>query len=241
MEKRIIAVVCVVILMTTLFASCGKKLYMKEINGVERPVVTDENGELFTDNEGLIRVYETNTKGQIVTNKNGEPEYNYIQPPQAYLNGNKVVNGRFTLGVPEGFEANESGEISKKGTDGNCTISVSYAATVSAEQPFAAFINQTEATNNEIMKRINDGEVVSKGYKKAESEFKNLKLGDTDARYSAYKIVSTDDKVVHYAVSVYFLLGEEIYVLNYACVDGIGYDESFDFSEWIENSFTIGK
>ena len=50
MNKKIIALFCVVILMVSVFAACGKtKLYTATINGVERPVVTNEDGEYIID------------------------------------------------------------------------------------------------------------------------------------------------------------------------------------------------
>lgn len=242
MEKKIVAVVCAVIIMATLFASCGKKLYMQEINGIERAVVTNENGELITDGEGLIRVYETNTKGQIVTNKNGEPEFNYVQPPEAYVNGNKVIIENFQIELPDGYEFDGRRTIVKKGTDSKCYIDAGYAATVSAEQPYISYLDQTETTNREFVKSINDGNALKDGIKSAEMQTKDIIIsGDIDAHCYEYKVYSTEDKLVHYAVSTYFLIGKEIYEVNYVCGEGVGYDENFDVFAWLENSVTVKK
>lgn len=240
MQKKIIAVACAVIIIATLFASCGKKLYTQEINGIQRPVVTEENGELITDSEGLIKVYVTNAKGELMTAEDGSPNYNYIKPPVAYVNGDKVNIENFELKVPEGFKANNLGMLMKSGANEKCYIRVDYCDTVSKENPFQGYLDQIVTTNNKFMDEINSGKYTEKGYKTVESDLQDITIsGETDAHYMAYKILSPEGKVVHYAVSVYFLIGDDIYSANYACVDGEGYDESFDFLDWLQNGLTI--
>ena len=41
MQKKIVAVSLVILMVALLLASCGNKYLMGEINGVERPLVTD--------------------------------------------------------------------------------------------------------------------------------------------------------------------------------------------------------
>ena len=54
MQKKIVAVSLVILMVALLLASCGNKYLMGEINGVERPLVTDAEGNTEIDNEGKI-------------------------------------------------------------------------------------------------------------------------------------------------------------------------------------------
>ena len=54
MQKKIVAVSLVILMVALLLASCGNKYLMGEVNGVERPLVTDAEGNTEIDDEGKI-------------------------------------------------------------------------------------------------------------------------------------------------------------------------------------------
>lgn len=243
MQKKIIAVACAVILVATVFASCAKKkMYTQEINGLQRPVVTDENGELVTNFEGEIQVYVTEENGEIVTNDIGEPNYNYVSPPAAYESNGKLNIEHFKINVPKDYTANDIGWLIKKKTEGKCCIKFVRDTTVSEDAPLQQFLDETIEKNKEVVKQINDGKFEKDGLKTAEQNLKDTTLWEkVPAYFIEYKITSTEGKVVHYAVNIYFLIGDDVYSANYACEDGVGYDESFDFLDWVQNNVEMKK
>ena len=75
MQKKIVAVSLVILMVALLLASCGNKYLMGEINGVERPLVTDAEGNTELDDEGKIAVYVTDAKGNIQYDADGIEEF----------------------------------------------------------------------------------------------------------------------------------------------------------------------
>ncbi len=87
MQKKIVAVSLVVLMIAVLLASCGNKYLMAEVNGVERPLVTDADGNTEINDEGKIAVYVTDAKGNLQYDSNGEPQKNYFALPEKMING----------------------------------------------------------------------------------------------------------------------------------------------------------
>ena len=62
-------------------------------------------------------------------------------------------------------------------------------------------------------------------------------IGEYSGWHYTYKIIDSDGKVTHYAENYYFTAGTMIYSVNYACMNGIGYDESFSFASYVSTNF----
>lgn len=241
MNKKIIALFCVVVLIASIFVACGKtKLYTQEINGVERPVVTNEAGEFVTDKDGDIAVYATEN-GKIVTNANGEEVINHVDAPDAIVNPNGVISKEFfKYPLIDGWKADDNGRMYKKGTDSKCYIDFAYTGLATMETPFRAMMDKIANQNNQIIKKINDGEYKEKGFAKAEQVNEVIEFKDYSAYHFAYTVYDEDGSVVHHAENIYFVVNSEVvYQIDYACVDGVGYDKDFNFLEWAQNNVKI--
>ncbi len=243
MNKKIIALCCVVVLIASIFAACGKtKLYTTEINGQKRPVVTNEDGEYITNADGEVAVYVTNAKGEQLTDDSGEPNVNYIKPPAALVNPNgKVFYDIFTYSVIDGWTASNSvGRMTKDGTDRKCAISFDYANTATEENTFKSITDRVLLQNNEVIQKINNGDFKSSGYEKAVIESKNTKFLDFEAWYMSNAVYNAEGAVVEHAQSIYFVLPEgEVYLIYLGCVGGAGYDESFNLLDWAQENVTV--
>lgn len=245
MQKRIIAVACAVIIIATLFVSCkkdmGYKLGKDEL-GFEHAYVTDAEGNTVLDENGNILVYQTDKNGEIATDENGEQKQNFINmPTNAIIEDDTVEIKLFKYNVPKGFKANQLGWLMKSGTEDKCYINVVYAATLDEDTTLEEYIDELTFKNTALIKAINDGEYIDDGFKTAENtrEPINIANGKAKAICDTYKFLSAEDKVVHYASATYFTLGSDVYVASYCCIDGVGYDESFDFVSWLQNDLII--
>lgn len=244
MNKKIIAVFCAVILMASVFSACGKKkLYTYEIAGKQEPVVTDENNALVTNAQGEIAVYVTDENGETLTASNGDPNINYITPPNALVHpNNTLVTENFTFKIPDGWYGDENGSLYKKDTDMKCYIKAIYAMTATTENPFEAYIDAVLVNNRTIIDAINNGsdETKQAGYYSAECSQDEFEFQDYSGQKISYTIYGDKGQVVHYAENLYFMLDDgTVYLMNYVCEDGVGYDSSFNFAEWATNNITF--
>ncbi len=244
MNKKIISVFCAVILMVSVFSACGKKkLYTYEIKGKERPVVTDENNEFVTNEDGAIAVYATNANGEKETSKDGEPNINYIQPPTGFIFPNNVlVAENFKIKIPDGWYGSNDGVIYKKDTDSKCYIKAIYSAAETDGNSFEAYVDQILLSNRSIINSINSGseEMKKNGFASAEYKSEDVNYNDYKGHFISYTVYNDKGEVVHYAANFYFVTPDgDIYQMNYACEDGVGYDSSFNFTEWAKSNITF--
>lgn len=240
MNKKIIAVFCIVILMISVLSACGKNkgyLLAKDEYGVEHAYVTDENGETVLNEKGDIRIYETDVNGKIVKDEDGNPKENYVQKPSVSVNKDgSVTTDIFTLPVIDGWEGNKTGKLVKKGTDEKCYILAEYETIETETETLGFLTDNILLDNREIVDAINNGEHKDKGFAKGELEDKKIKYKDYDAVFMSCTLYDNNDKVVHHAEAIYFVTDDgKIYIINYVCFDGEGYDRSFNFLEWANN------
>ena len=81
------------------------------------------------------------------------------------------------------------------------------------------------------------------GYSVEASEEK-VTLTDRDINMILRKAViyNPDGSIANYSESLFFQLGaSQKYSIQYKCVDGVGYDESFDFIDFVDNNFKLIK
>ena len=109
MQKKIVAVSLVILMVALLLASCGNKYLMGEINGVERPLVTDAEGNTEIDNEGKIAVYVTDAKGNIQYDADGNPQKNYYKLPEKMVNGQTLETLDYKFTMPKGWTLKDDG------------------------------------------------------------------------------------------------------------------------------------
>ena len=249
MNKKIIAVICVVILMASVFAACGKKPETVKIGGSDVIPVTNEKGELVTDKDGKYAYYVTNEKGEKVTAEDGSPNINYkenIGNTPIIYNNKMIVTldeslAKFTFNIPDGWKANGgNGRLYKDGTEMKCCISVAKAAEVSGENTLAAYIDQLNVANNEMATKINAGEFKNSNLAKATmSNEKTTYLG-CEAVILRYTIYGNNGEIVNHAEDIYFVGSDDvIYNVGYICENGVGYDANFNFVSWANNNVTM--
>lgn len=243
MNKKIIAVFCIVILMISVLSACGKNkgyLLAKDEHGVEHAYVTDENGETVLNEDGNVRVYQTDEHGKIVKDEDGNPKENAVDKPSISVNKDgSVTTGIFTLPIIDGWEGVDTGRLVKKGTNENCYILAEYETNETEDTTFALMTDKVISDNKIIVDAINNGDYKDQGLDKAKMKTDRFEYQGFDAIYMSFTIYENSVKVVHHAEAIYFVVADgSVYVINYACLNGEGYDSSFNFLEWA-NSIKI--
>ncbi|MBE6835575.1 MAG: hypothetical protein E7515_04910 [Ruminococcaceae bacterium] len=131
MNRKIIAVICLMLAASFIFASCAKNT-KKDKDGNEYIVYTDENGETVTDKEGSVVVVPTNYQGQPVTRANGELATQTIPVPAINVsqNGKKVDCKAYTLNIPDGWVLytgiDDYAQLRKGDEDSDIKIDIRY-------------------------------------------------------------------------------------------------------------------
>lgn len=114
MNKKIIAVFCIVILMVSVLSACGKNkgyLQAEDAEGYVRAFVTDENGETVLNEDGEIRIYVTNLNGDILEDENGVPRESSVAVPDTIITDTMFQTKEFVFNIPSGWKTGEGVDI----------------------------------------------------------------------------------------------------------------------------------
>ena len=235
MQKKIVAVSLVILMVALLLASCGNKYLMGEINGVERPLVTDAEGNTELDDEGKIAVYVTDAKGNIKYDENGNPEKRYYDQPSQRVNGNVLETLAYKFTAPDGWTLNSNGVFYKDGTDDKCKIQFVKDTTLENGETYESFLNKDKIRQQEFI------EGIKTQYSDSAMDVTRGELA-TGEQFTVFTFIIKDGSgsVFYYGSSVYIQIGNEIYSANYSCDDG-SYDESFDFVGTVSSNLVIKK
>ena len=105
MNRRIIAVICVMLAITFIFVGCARKKYYVDKAGKKHVALTDESGETVTDKAGNVIVVQTNSSGELVTDKYGDyvTEAADVTKINVSSNGKSVETAAYTINVPSGW------------------------------------------------------------------------------------------------------------------------------------------
>ena len=237
MTKKIIAISCVLVMLVLAITACQKKPKTTEINGQEYVLVTDAEGNTMLSSDGLIRAYVLDEKGYPVTNTDGSYAEKLVTVASEELIIDKTIStSEYALTMPKGWIPNDAGYFSKVGTDDKCVIKMGYADALE-EISFGEYVQNA----------ISQNELILAEYKKQNADNDatmntqtiSLAGGSVTGTACIYKIVDANGKVIHYAVMIYYPYNEQAYYINYACPDGVGYDEEFDFIGYIEQNYVI--
>lgn len=233
MIKKILAVALAVVLTVLVFAGCSKKPKQVEVDGVEQPVAYNENGYAIFDDNGNVRVYDTDEHGKIQYDSDGNVEYKYFDG-NGYLYHDGIIDTpQYALAMPSGWEYSGTSVFFKKDTDKKCKVQV-FVALEDGSQ-IESFVATNRESNKDVMAKV---EAEYEGYK-AEMTTDDFVFGtkEIQAYTNTYKVTDADGKLVHYAVDMFVLMDGKVYDINYLCSNGIGYDESFDFVNYIKDNF----
>lgn len=235
MTKRIIAVSCAVILLVLVFASCRKKPNMTNINGTEYALVTDAEGNTVMSSDGLLRAYNLDDHGYIITNADGSNSEKLVSVPNDVIVGDQSVSTKeYSLAMPKGWSVTDAGVFTKDKTDGKCTVKMGFADGLD-KITFSEYVqndrSQQQLLAAEVTKNKPDYNVDLKN--------EDFELDGHQAAASTYKIVDGEGKIIHYAVMIFYSYNDQAYYVNYACVNGEGYDESFDFLAYVKENYDV--
>lgn len=253
MNKKIIAILMVFVIVVTCFAACKKHDYKTtDINGQDVLLYTDKDGNTVINEDNQIVAVVTDREGEIITYADGEEQTYNIQISGSMVMGDYVQSKDIKMGVPKGWEGTKNEMIFKKGTDNKCFIQFSKTYVLKDNETFSEAFIETDKVNEDIKKAFDDeatfNELVKTNPDFAKYEGCKLTTESHDTTFSdkafpcrtyITKIVDANGKIVHYVHNYYFLVNKTIYSVNYNCIDGEGYDESFDFDAFMRTEFTF--
>lgn len=234
MQNKIIAVICVMLMLVTLFAACGKKVIIQGKNGQEYVAMTDEEGNTVLNQSGEIVVYVTDDRGKYVTDANGERQTNAVTFPNMISDGKKLETVDFILQVPEGWKADETGLIEKIGSEDEsvyANIEVVCLGELAEDQDFDSFVN------NQIM--ILEQLAVTMRESGAEVNYVNNESQVLGERASVVTMVAQSEEigVITYKM-MHFVKGNEVFKVLYRGNDKTA-DDAFDIVAFTEQNLTV--
>lgn len=236
MNKKIIAVFCVVILMVSVFSACGNKGYllMKDENGFEHAYVTDENGSTVLNENGDIRVYETDANGKIVKDEEGKPKENVVKKPEYEAKEDKYETADFVLKITDSWKNAGQGKYVKNNNE-DCFIEISkyFSDFAGGDAALEAKLVDTIYANEQAMENFEAKYPIASfehGYK--EICGKNMYLLE-------FYVEDENKNAVLYALHVYFVAGNNVYSIVYGDSTGKEYSPDFDFTAYVQENLTI--
>ena len=254
MDKKIIAVALVLVLMVTAFVGCGQKYKTTEIGGKDYLLQTDVEGNTIVKEEGIVAVV-TDRDGEIITYENGENQTYYVPIPGSLVIDGVVRGDNFKLNILDGWTSTDNNIIFKDKTDNKCYIQFTkiidkfekdenldtYLEKVDEQDEKVAEAFSNEETMNNLIK---DNPYIAsfKGGKYTIEKSDTVLTTDSiHCQVRIHKIVDKDGKVVHYAENYYFVSYKSVYKLDFVCMDGEGYDETFNFKAYADENFKFVK
>lgn len=232
MSKKIIAVSLALFMIVTCFVACGKKYETTKINGKDVILVTDENGDPVINEKNQVIALVTDEAGEVLTHSNGEDQTRYIQLKEALEIKGVVYGDKYKMNVLDGWEIGRGTKIYKKDTDSKCYISFTDNSNFSPTNTIDDYFVQVDAQDEQLRVGFE-----KQGYDYDVKKETTTVSGNSGWHYT-YKITDSEGKILHYAENYYFVVAKTLYSVNYACVDGIGYDESFNFGSYVMSNFT---
>ncbi len=236
MNKKIIAILLVFTLVITCFVACKRHNYeTTNVNGMDLLLYTDKDGNTVVNEDNQIIAVVTDSDGEIITYENGEEQTHFVQISGSWVGDGFIQEKDYKLVIPEGWEGTENHRIVKKDTENKCYIKFTKNKTLDKNETLETYLEIIDQQNEQLVE----------GFKKegytltVDKATTSITKNGLKSEWYAYKIVDGNGNVVHYAENFYFIVAKTIYSVNYACEDGVGYDESFNFGEYVKNGFTF--
>lgn len=232
MHNKIIAVICVVLMLATLFAACGKKVIIEGKNGQEYVAMTDEEGNTVLNESGEIVVYVTDDRGKYVKDANGEPQTNTVTFPNVAVGKDKIETADYVLTIPEGWISDSNGVIYQKDHD-QIRLFISKSGRLETGESLDSFF----ATQKQY------GEQIAESLKEA---FPNLKTDayqatltqqNLDCRYIECMIKDDSETIQYHSITLYFVHDNEIFTVAYTNEGDA--EESVDVLELLGQNLTM--
>ena len=122
-------------------------------------------------------------------------------------------------------------------------------ATLTGEETLDTYLEQIDAQNTAIAETFDDEEQMNaliaknpefaafKGCKYTVDKGAAMITVGLNAQVRVNKIVDKSGKIVHFAENYYFVANKSVYKLDYICEGGTGYDDEFNFRQYISEGF----
>ncbi len=233
MNKKILALALAIVFIATAFTACKNTPELTEINGKEYPLATNADGETIINEDNQIAVLVTDENDEVITYENGEDQTHWMQISGPVVVEDSVLTGEYTLNAPSGWEANSNGRVVKKNTNDDCYIHFVTNSKVSKHGSFEKYIESIDAQNDEVEVAFE-----AQGYN-VETEKASASIAGNTLNCVVRKYMVTDStgNIIQYAENYYFVSGNDIHSINYVCENGEGYDESFNFAQFLSSGF----
>ena len=237
MSKKIIALALVLVTVATVFTASQKKLDMYKINGVDVPVMTNEDGKAVIDEDNRICAIVTDREGEVVTYENKEPQTHWITVENSYVVDDTVYTPVFSMKCLDGWEFNVIGGMEKKRTDGKCKIEC--AAVIEKDYMDSSLDEYLEAKDERNVTAM--AEFEKAGYKiSVEKKLVEATVDKIPMVHYKEVIYNSDGSIANYSESLYFQQGESNkYVIHYTSREGVGHKDDFNFIEFVNSNVTI--
>lgn len=235
MEKRIIAVVCILLLLVTALVACDKKTTMK-IDGVEYAVVTDDEGNTVVNDSGDIVVYVTDEAGEYVTDNSGEKQTNLVDFPDKVVSDMTVETGNYRFTMPlKGWRMTSRGLFIKDNTEDCVLLSVKSLGQVVAGQTLDTVAEKDKSDNAANMAEI------QKTYPDSSINVSDVQITaqNVNAKVVEFVVKDNDGNMVYYAHGTYYIAGGQLFKVEFICNDGKYYDPELDLIAVINEGLTI--
>ncbi|MBO5943870.1 MAG: hypothetical protein J6Q50_01075 [Clostridia bacterium] len=254
MDKKIIAVALVLVLMVTAFVGCGQKYKTTKVGDGEYLLQTDREGNTIIREEGIVAVV-TDREGEILTYQNGENQTYYVPIPGSLVIDGVVRGDNFKLNILDGWTSTDHNKIIKDKTNNNCYIQFSKIINeFEKDENLGTYLEEVDKQNEKIAEAFSNEETMNnlikdnpdiaalKGSKYTIEKSDTVLTKDSiHCQVRVHKIVDKEGKVVHYIENYYFVSDKSVYKLDFACVGGEGYDETFNFKAYANENFTFVK
>lgn len=223
MEKKIIAVACVLVILAVTLAACGSKyLVITDEHGYTHLAVTDAEGNTVLDENGDIQVYVTDESGDPVTLENGAYDIGGIPFPSLVSDGDTIETPEYTLTMPDGWEADERGRFICNGN------TAQYVEVVKLRE-----LEENETIDTYFTGRLDAAETIVENIRQTypaatiSSQADYFTAKQIDSRFIETQVSDENGSVLYQSVNIYFVYEDIIYTISYA-TNAEGYDPDFD-------------
>lgn len=229
MEKKIIAVACVLLVLVAAFTACGKAIVTGD-NGMEYEAVTDEEGNTVVNENGDIVVYVTDVDGNYVEDANGEPQTNSITFPSVIAHEDRIETANYILLIPEGWTAESDGTLARE-ADENAeqSIEITNFGELEDGETFAGKMQESQATLEGLAQAVIDNGGT------AESAVESVQFFEQDA--TLLELTATAQQRTFRYQMLYFMQNGELYKVQYTATDME--NEAFDLHAFVLQNLTM--
>lgn len=235
MTKRILAAVLAVGLIATCFSACGKKKVVTK-DGKDYEAVTDANGNIQFDTDGDIYVYQTDEKGEYVTDENGEKKQVLVDANEQVISKKKVETPAYVLTLPKnGWSLEENGRFVQNKSKGAASFVLKEFGKRPAEETLDAIAKKEQEDNKPFLDAIREKFPVAE----MRVEDATITEKQVPAKTVEFVVKDENDKMVYYAHGTYFFHKDILYKVEYICTDGQYYSDSIDMLAIINENLSL--